>query len=225
MAVEAGSARPIEGAFVSLVDEGGEQLVSALTGSDGTFVLQRFTAGRYRLRVERIGYETWTSEPFLAGPGRTVTRRLEVPVQPVSLAGLEVEAASRCGSRSQGGPELARVWEEARKALEVARWTQGQRLIQYDIRTWERQLDYTNIRVLRERGRRTKRAGRAAFVSRPGEELIVKGYVRPGAGKEYVYYAPDAEVLLSDLFQNAHCFSLARGKGERDGEIGLRFQP
>ncbi|MFQ5679258.1 MAG: carboxypeptidase regulatory-like domain-containing protein [Gemmatimonadota bacterium] len=225
MVVDSGSGRGIEGAFVSLVGSGGRPVASTLTGADGTYVLHGFTAGEYRLRVERIGYESWESEGFEAGPGRTVTRRLEVSVQAVDLAGLAVEVASRCASRARGGPELLRVWEEARKALEVARWTEGRGLIEYELRRWERELDASSLKVLRERRRREERGGRRAFVSRPAEELAREGYVRKEEGGTYRYFAPDAEVLLSEAFQAGHCFSLVRGAGDRAGEVGLGFEP
>ncbi|MFQ5680368.1 MAG: carboxypeptidase regulatory-like domain-containing protein [Gemmatimonadota bacterium] len=223
--LEVGSARPIEGAYVSLVDGSGQAASSTLTSGTGAFVLRPFAAGRYRLRVERIGYETWSSEPLEVGAGGTVTRRLEVPVRAVNLAGLEVEIKSRCGPRGQGGVELLRVWEEARKALEVARWTESQGLIEYDLRTWERELDYTTLKIDREKARRTQRPGRSAFLSRPAQELADSGYVRRGEDDLYTYYAPDAAVLLSSVFQRDHCFLLALGEGDREGQIGIQFGP
>jgi hypothetical protein len=60
------------------------------------------------------------------------------------------------------------------------------------------------------------------FASAPAEELEEHGYVRSAPGGTE-YYAPDAEVLLSDVFLSAHCFRI------RDGEdpalVGLSFEP
>jgi hypothetical protein len=41
---------------------------------------------------------------------------------------------------------------------------------------------------------------------------------------ETVYYAPDAEVLLSDEFLDTHCFRLAEGS-DRPDVVGLEFEP
>jgi len=39
------------------------------------------------------------------------------------------------------------------------------------------------------------------------------------------YYAPDAEVLLSDTFLADHCFKIKEGEFEHTGYVGLAFQP
>jgi hypothetical protein len=40
-----------------------------------------------------------------------------------------------------------------------------------------------------------------------------------------VYYAPDAEVLLSDSFLATHCFEVRLGRGDATGLVGLAFTP
>ena len=40
-----------------------------------------------------------------------------------------------------------------------------------------------------------------------------------------IYYAPDADVLLSDAFLDTHCMSLVEGEDEAEGLVGLSFEP
>lgn len=224
-AVEAASEAAIEGAFVSLVDEAGSTAASALTGSDGNFLLRATLPGSYRLRVERIGYVTWTSDPFEAGLGRTVTRRLRVSVQPVMLEELAVRVESQCRPRPGAGPALAATWEEARKALEVTRWTERRAGVGFELRRWERALDPETERVRDEESHTGERRAWRTFVSAPVEELSAEGYVRRTEGRAWQFFAPDAEALLSDTFADDHCFSVVKGEGEEAGLTGLSFEP
>jgi len=68
--LEAGTALPVEGAFVVLVRESGEEEDGYLTNPAGLFRLRAGSAGQFRLRAERIGYETVFSPPFELRPGQ-----------------------------------------------------------------------------------------------------------------------------------------------------------
>lgn len=224
-AVEAATGAPIEGGFVTLVDRAGDAATATLTGPDGTFLLRVFVADTYRLRVERIGYESWTSESFEAGPGRTVTRQLRIPVRPVSLEELTVAVESVCRARPGAGPALARVWEEARKALEMATWTERSAGVVFELRRWERVLDPETRRVRKERTFAAEKRAWRTFVSAPATELSAEGYVRRTEEGAWRFFAPDAEVLLSDTFADDHCFSVVEGEGDEAGLVGLAFEP
>lgn len=178
------------------------------------------------MHVQRIGYESWASESFEAGPGRAVTRRLEVPVRPVELKGLRVEAERRCRPRAGAlaGGELVRVWEEARKALEVARWTEAEGRVRLELRRWEHTVEPETGRIREEKLRREVKEDRRSFFSAPAAELAAEGYVREEDGT-YRYFGPDAEVLLSDVFMDHHCFALVRGRDAEEPWVGLTFEP
>jgi hypothetical protein len=51
------------------------------------------------------------------------------------------------------------------------------------------------------------------------------GYVVGDDRSGRTYYAPDATVLLSDGFSNAHCFVPIPGVGATEGMVGLAFTP
>jgi hypothetical protein len=116
------------------------------------------------------------------------------------------------------------VWEEARKALNAAAWTESLHLVTFQSRRFERELEPGSLRVLREFFHDGSATGGPAYESRPAEELADSGYVRPD-GDGWMYYAPDAQVLLSDAFLDTHCFQLRSGKGENAGLVGLAFLP
>jgi hypothetical protein len=59
------------------------------------------------------------------------------------------------------------------------------------------------------------------FETPPAEELVTHGFVRTTEAGEH-YYAPDADVLLSDAFLDTHCFGVRVGG---PGLIGLAFEP
>ncbi len=60
--------------------------------------------------------------------------------------------------------------------------------------------------------------------SLPVDDLLSGGFVRPD-GDGSAYYAPDADVLLSDAFLDTHCMRLADGENDSEGLIGLAFEP
>lgn len=223
---EAGTGRAIEGAFVSLIDASGATATSTLTAVDGAYVVRTPIPGEYTVRVERIGYESWSSEPVRLTRGAVVTRNLGIPVLAVRLDELAVTVESQCRPRPGAGPEMARIWEETRKALELNRWTEEQSRIDFTLRRWERTLDPRSERVRDEETFTAERRAWRTFVSASAEELSRDGYARPLAdGDGWRFFAPDAEVLLSDTFADDHCFALVRGDDEQEGLVGLAFEP
>lgn len=223
--VEAGTGRAIEGAFVSLLDPAGVTATSTLTAADGAYVLRTAIPGEFTIRVERIGYESWSSEALRLTRGGTVTRRLEIPIRAVRLDDLAVTVESHCRPRPGAGPEMARVWEEARKALELNRWTEEESRIRFALRRWVRDVHPETGRVLREQTSSVERRAWRTFVSAPAAELAAEGWVRRLDDGGWRYFAPDADVLLSDTFADGHCFALVRGEGDEAGLVGLAFEP
>ncbi len=224
-ALSADLGRPIEGAFVSLLDDTGSEVVSGITGGEGTFALRVRARGEYRLRVQRIGFDTWTSEPFAAGPGGIVSREFRIPVRPIDLGNLVVSIEGRCVPAPGARHDLLRVWEEARKALRMTRWTEASGSIRFDLLRWNRVLEPGSWRVEDEQTTRGSQTGRASFVSLPAAQLAADGYVQRDERSAYHFYVPDADVLLSDLFLEDHCLRLVEGEEENAGWVGIGFEP
>jgi hypothetical protein len=222
--VDAATGRPIVGARVILVAGDGRRLLATLTGVEGSFRLPAPPPGRYTLRAERVGYaaESQTIETAADGSARV---QMAVRVRTVMLEGLAATARPRCGMRADDGGTPANVlWEEARKALDATAWAQEEGLFSFQVRRHRNTLEPRTLRVESEDTTRLVMAGARPFESIPAGRLDREGYVRADGG-EFVYYAPDAAVLLSREFLDGHCFRAVRGRGERAGLAGLAFEP
>lgn len=212
---------PVEGAMVILMDTDSAAVDKVLTDDAGGFLLDAGAAGRFRLRVDRIGFASRVTDPFDV-PAGGVFRRVDVPMKAVELAGLDVEGARRCRVRPEEGEATARVWEEVRKALQAAAWTLRSGVYGYTLMQVERQLDPDAREVVHERRRFVRGRGTAPYVSMPAEKLRDEGFVRAHPDSGTTYFAPDAEALLSAPFLDTHCMALVQGD---DGLLGLAFQP
>lgn len=219
--VEAGNATPVQGAMVVLLDFDGRVVGRVLSDDSGAFITRADHPGPHTIRVDRIGYESLTTASFDV-PVEGVVQRVEVPIRPVELVGLDVEGSRRCSLPAEQGRATARVWEEARKALQAAAWTLSSGLYHYTLLQFERELDTDGRRVLKERKHFTRSTAQAPWVSESVEELAEHGFIRENDDGTATYFAPDAEAFLSDAFLGTHCMRL---ESVRDGMVGLAFQP
>ncbi|MGD2154567.1 MAG: carboxypeptidase-like regulatory domain-containing protein, partial [Gemmatimonadales bacterium] len=226
--LEQGSGQPIGGAFIVLLDEEGERPgrdIGTLTGDDGRFQLRLPEPGRYRLRAERIGFRSTLSDVIEVEAGATVEVTIVAPVEAIELEALAVTGERVCEVPPEAGRETAAVWEEARKALSVVDWS-AQQVLRYQVLRWERRLAPHSLRVREERTWPWYWNARGGlFTTRPAEDLAEHGYVRPLPADTFIFYAPDAAVVLSESFADQHCFAVRQGRGGREGLIGLGFEP
>lgn len=221
----AGTGDPVSGAFVVLRDSAGLRRDADLTGDGGGFVLTAPEPGLYRLSVRRIGLREWTSDPFRLESGETLRRSITVPRRPVRLGTLRVSAERRCLTDPSEARAARRIWQEARTALEVARWSREHREVSFTKRRFVRRLDPTSGDVERVRERTRRGGGGPPYRSLPADSLAAVGYAR-STPDSLVFYGPDAGVLLSESFVRTHCFGTDRARGE-GGErlVGLTFRP
>lgn len=222
--VDRGTNRPIEGAFVALLDEAGLEVARALTSLGGTFLLRAPAPGTYRLRSKRIGFGPSESPPLALPDSQTVAYRLEVEAVPVQLPAVIVRGRPQCGARTDAAA-VAQLWEEAREALAAVKWTEDQGTLRYAVERFERSLPRTGRRILAERDSGWSGVGAKPFQSVPAEQLARAGYVVAAAGDSLDFHGPDAEVLLGDVFLSTHCFGARDGGAERPGLVGLAFEP
>ncbi|HET7461258.1 MAG TPA: carboxypeptidase regulatory-like domain-containing protein [Longimicrobium sp.] len=211
--------QPVPGGRAVLRDGRGREVAAGMTGADGGFVLRAPAAGRYSLAVERIGYALTTEPAFPLPAAQTVEKRVVANAQRVALQGLAVRGA-QCAPWTGAGPEAASVWEEARKALRSARENESAEY-QYGVRRFWRQLDPAGRTIVADSVAPVEVTRGNPFVSAPADRLAQTGFIE-SAGSDLVFHAPDAAVLLSTEFQDAHCFGLREGE---DGLIGLAFAP
>ncbi|MGH7565186.1 MAG: TonB-dependent receptor, partial [Gemmatimonadota bacterium] len=139
--------------------------------------------------------------------------------------GIDVEVDPTC--RIRPGEELAtaRVWEEARKALNATAWTQRQGLLRYAVRSTERRLDPWTQNVEDERTETRRGVSRGSpYVALDANRLAQGGFAHLDAETQ-VYYAPDATTLLSSWFLDNHCFQVVPVSEAEPGLVGLSFEP
>ena len=218
---DSSSGAAVAGAFVVLLDDEGAAVARGLTGEAGRYRMTAPGIGRYRIRVDRIGYRSVTTEP-MAIPEDGAGIDVRVAGQAVDLGGIRVRGEGRCALRPEEGEPTWRLWDEARKALEATRWTEARRELGFEVVRYDRRLDPETLVVLRETGEIVRVVSHRAFFADSPESLARDGYIRE-TGSRRQYYGPDAAVLLSDSFLDTHCFR--RVEGARPGEVGLSFQP
>lgn len=223
--VEAETRRPIAGALIVLLDASDAAVGGSLTNSAGGFEIEAPQPGRYRLRSQRIGFQSNVTSPFDLLAGETAVRNIITTTIATQISGVTVDARNPCNVRPAVGRPTAQLWEEARKALEAAAFTQRERLYRFQIRTFVRKVEPGTLAVLADSVRQSEKTMVAdrPFISAPAEGLLRDGFVQR-ADDGITYYAPDADVLLSDEFLDEYCFEIVRNVSEPE-LVGLGFRP
>lgn len=113
----------------------------------------------------------------------------------------------------------AALWTEAEKALVMTTVSEGE-MASFEVERYLRDLDPQGLRVLDGTTRVRSIFSDRPFVSIHADTFDAWGWAREDAG-DLVYYAPDAEALLSPEFSDHHCF-WAEQLGDR---YVLHFEP
>jgi hypothetical protein len=219
---DASTGVPIVGAVVLLLDSAGARLGGILSGPDGLFRLIAPANGVYRLRAEMIGRRSIES-PALEVAGEAPFQTLALPIQPIHLAGLDINPARRCARSTERARETHMVWEEAQKALTAESITREAALYRFVVASTSRRLDALSDSVISEVKRYATHTREEPFETLEPELLDRDGYARVEQGQFWIY-GPTTRVLLSPSFQTTHCFALKREKA-KPGQIGLTFKP
>ncbi len=223
--IDAETGAPVSGALAYLLDGAGATVRNALTDQIGRALFVNVAEGPYRVRVEMIGRQTTESGQVVLEGVTPVQIEIRLPSRAIVLGGIEVSADERCRIRPEEGLAISRVWDEARKALEAASFTDRSDVYRYSTELYERDLDRNARIVLAETSATRAAFMRVPFESRPAEDLVGLGFVQDGPDGGRNYFAPDATVLLSDVFLDSHCLRLDQGGDEADGLIGVTFEP
>src|SRR5262249_20801289 len=130
------SASPAAGAIILAVDARGSTAGRALTNQRGDFTIRLPASGRYSIRLLRIGYRPTVAPAIDVADGATATLRIVAPSEVISLATITVRERETCRVNADTGLMVARVWEEARKAMLTTQLNAGAPLfaewIEYD---------------------------------------------------------------------------------------------
>ena len=213
---------PVAGAIVLLVDAAGTRASATLTDDGGRFRLRAPSAGTFGLRVDVVGYRSMAVPPFTLGAADTVTRDVAFAFERTQLPAVAVTATSNCARVSGDAGDAPRLWSEAQKTLEASRLAIQERRFNVALRRFERTIGIPDS-VLRASRTWTQ----SGVTQNPFESLAPEVAARDGFSTERdsgrFYFAPDADVLLSDAFVTGHCFGTRRGGP--GGTIGLTFRP
>jgi hypothetical protein len=222
---ERGSDTPVSGVIVSLVDAQGVTTGQVLTNEEGTFEIRAPGPGSFSLDIKRIGVRRARLDPFSIAAGETLRRDVIIDPVPVVIPSMRVTASSSCLQRPAENERTAALWEEAHAALTATVVARTNRRSADSVVRFMRKLDVTTWRVLFEQRNKISASMDRPFRSLPADDLSRGGYVRVNADGSADYYAPDADVLLSEPFLVDHCFRVERGSGPHAQHVGLAFEP
>ncbi len=216
---------PLSGAFLTLVDEHAVERARAITDQAGRYTITAPTPGTYRLRSKRIGFRPFLSRPLTLRAGETAQYDAAIDPIPIALQEVVVAGEQQCAVDSEGGnAAVAALWEEVREALARVSWTSRSPGYWYEILHFERQLTGWARPLGPDTTWLSTGYLQVPVRSAPATQLERDGYVVVGQDG-WTYFAPDADVLLSDPFLRTHCFQARVGRGETEGLVGLAFAP
>lgn len=228
---------PVPHALLLLMDESGQERARSATSASGGFDLRAPAAGRFRLRVQRIGQRGWEAPPVDLAVGTTLTLILQVPNTPFELPALEVVSRrSRCNVTLGDGSLGAAIMEAAQTALGLAEAEASTGRRTYAAESYRRTIPDRGP-ALDSTVTSLQLTGWPVESADP-DSLRIRGFVQgqwpapnvmdggPVVGP--TYFAPDARVMFSDWFLETHCIAVDTvSLGERGLEkaVVARFQP
>lgn len=207
---------PIPGALVAILSES-RSPIGRFSGRDGRATLNPPRRIGYRIRVEKIGYDVWTSA-LLVASDRPTRLRAGMKVRSLRLPPLTGSTETLCSTLGEQASVVGDMWGEIRKALNANSVTEGQGLAPLDIESYDRLVD-ANGTVISERSDRRRANGIRPY------NVIESGPPASPKTPAPVFSVPEAATLLSDQFIAAHCFTGIRGAGAESGLLGLEFKP
>jgi len=222
---ESGSGSTVGGVLVSLIDPRTRaQSVSTLSDPQGFYALRAPVAGTYQVEAKRIGVRRFVSRSIELASGETQVLNIAVEGLAYRLPETVVTGVAACTGATADAPRIGALWDEARTALAATRISLRERLFRGTISRYVRELDPRTRRVLKEEGRQIQGVMDKPFRAVDPDSLSIRGYVTTD-GRDKTYFAPDADVLLSDAFVSDHCFRLSPPSRQRRGMMGLAFAP
>jgi hypothetical protein len=195
-----------------------------LTTSAGEYRIPLPGAGRYEVRVLRIGFRPTVLPEIEIGSGETRELSIVLRDEPILLSTVRIRENSSCVIKPDAGLDVARVWDAAQAAIIMTQLYAGAQPLDAAWVDYDRLVDLSGERVREQRVTTSRGATYHPFESRSAELLASDGYaVDTESGM--TFYAPDAAALLSDSFAAAHCLRLVPPPKDQPSLIGVRFEP
>jgi hypothetical protein len=190
----------------------------ALTDTAGAFAFERLAAGRYYLRVDRVGFQSEWSDAKPLAAGQHMALAVTSAPPPIVLGRIRASGTCRTGADMAADTPLATVWGEARKAAAARRLFDLSYRYGVDLR--ERLVRYAVPSY-------TSRDARHQLTSTPTAARVLAekgswgGY---GVGMDSTRLVAVQEMLqiLTEPFARTHClYALEDHRGQRR----IHFQP
>lgn len=216
---------PAVGVIIEATDLGtGARVANTLTDARGYFILRLPADALVRVRALRIGQRPTVFGEYQLAQGETRTEQLSLSGTSIVLERIDVVSRTVCSSMRDTGQVVATLYGEVRKALEATKLTstQGQLTAEWVLTNQLTALTGDPIGTAEQRAFRgtTDRP----FVSLPADSLARVGYLE-AVDETYTYFAPDAEVLLSEAFVLGHCFQAVPWRADDRDWVGVQFRP
>lgn len=220
--VDSVSRQPIGGAVLTLLDSAGATVARTLTNERGEYRLASSASGRLA-RVVRIGFEPHDVTIAIGSVGDA---RLDVSLLslPTLLQPTRVLAKARCHRRECAS--ALSVWEQARAAIlaMVAERSANPGLMHRLLFSRVIDGDGEHVMAMRVRADSVDSTANSFLAMRSAQAFVRFGFTTDLTDSA-TFFAPDAEVLVSDAFARAYDFELAEGSPTRPHQVGLHFTP
>jgi len=227
---------PILEALIILLDQGGQERARTTTSPTGVFEIRAPGAGRYRLRVLRIGQRRWDTPPFDLAAEQISRSTFRVPDRPFELQELSTSARRpNCGMTLGDASLGAALLEAAQTALGLAEAELATGRRTYVTETYRR-----TVPVVGPPEDSVATQGKLAgwpIQSADPDSLRRTGFVhgdwpppslmREGPEVGPIYFGPDARVLFTDWFLGSHCISVdsRADRSDDSSRVIARFKP
>lgn len=206
---------------VQLLDAAGAVVARTMSDERGQYRLVAPSPGLHRIRTLRIGFRPATTEPLRVAFGEDRAPRIALTPVPLALDAVTISTRSACRLYADAGT-AAELWDQARTAFSAAQLSAAERRVAVTMTEYHRELEPGTEAVLTQRV-----DARSGFTSRPwvslsADSLRRVGYVVPTRDGWMVYYAPDLDVLASDVFLADHCL---RVTADDSIQVAIAFEP
>lgn len=212
----------VPGSLVVALDERGQLMARALSGSDGAYKLILPTSAKLTVHALRVGYVP--SEAVRTDATSNAPLRLTLSSVRTQVSNEKSRQKGVCGAPHDADSDVTLLWEEARKAIASTRLNFGSTPLSAHAIAFDRRTSRDGKTVLGERTHENDVSAHRPFNSLPPDSIANAGYVIESES-DVSYYAPDAEVLLSGRFADSHCFGVQSPPSAHPDWIGLSFKP
>lgn len=214
---------PMPFSLVRLTQANGKESVlqQSITNSEGHFRFAGVQPGDYRLLILRIGYQPARSPLVHVSPGEVVHYDLRSVPLAIQLPTVMVRGTETCLGTINlvDDPELATLWEEARKGVETRRAFE----LGYRFTSTQRQEILVQFRL-----RRDRHELRIDTVANTPDSVVVREqrqrarHEAAGYGVGNLISVPNEKELLDERFLNDHCLETTIQRA--NGTYGVRFR-